>query len=373
MVAPVTGPFVTTVTRSANQPTHSNVAVGRRQRTWYRQKKPYSLDLQYQYVDQQILSWVVVRPSPTYSTTFDRQDYFRAPNGTITEAQNRAVEDFRTKISEGAAWGVTLAERKQAMGMMVQRLTQLTRFAREMRRFHFGNALRELGYDPASLPSGTWKRLKKRSSSLGNNILEFRFGWQPLWQDIHSTAELLSSDIPMHRVIGKGHSRVRSTTDASDPYNYYGYTRRTNTDVEVSHHKVWANVVMSNPNTALLNNLGLSNPFLVAYELVPWSFVLNYFVSLEQYLSNFNPYAGYALSNKGHTKYQVIKCSSRQDEIRFGSFTGNYAVFESQTVVMIRTPNSIPSYQLRVRDPWVLKPGRAINAIGLLLQQLGKR
>lgn len=373
MVAPVTGPFVTTVTRSANQPHHSNVAVGRRQRISYRQKRPYSLDLPFTYVDQQILSWVVVSPSPTYAATYDRQDYTRAPSGSTTESQNRAIEDFRNKISSGASWGVTLAERKQAMNMMTSRLIQFTRFVRSMRKFHFGDALRELGYDPASLSRDRWKRLKKRSSSLGDNILEFRFGWQPLWQDIHSTAELLSSDIPVSRVIGKGHSRVSSSADASDPYNYYGYVRRVNIDNETSHVKVWADVVMSNPNAALLNNLGLVNPFLMAYEVIPWSFVANYFISFEQYLRNFNPYAGYTLSNEGYTKYQVINRSSRQDEIRYGSFTGNYAVFKSQSVVVVRTPGTIPSYQLRIRDPWVLKPGRALNAIALLLQQLGKR
>lgn len=373
MAAPVTGPFTSLVNRQANVFQYTNVRVGRRERVSRRQVKPYNLDLAFSYSDRQILSWTRVNPTPGLSAPYAHQDYNHSPLPVASDSLNRALSDFREKISSGASWGVTLAERKQAMGMMTQRLLQLTSFARDMRRFRFGDALRTLGITTDRIRPHTWRRLKRQSGALGNNILEVRFGWQPLWQDIHSTAELLCSDIPTGRIVGKGTARLVSTYAADDPYDYYGYVRRTRSDNHRIHTKVWADVAMVNPNAALLSNLGLDNPFLVAYELIPWSFVLNYFVSLDEFLRNFNPYAGYSLENKGYTVFQVSKRSDIQRETKFGSLTGNYATFTSQSVYVTRTVGSLPNYQLRVRDPWDLKPGRAINAIGLLLQQLGRR
>lgn len=375
MVAPVSGPYTFSRTRSANQPSHTNVLVGSTSRQWYRQVKPYNLSLSFNYSDRQVLSWSVSRPRPDiYAATWDRLDVYRCATSVSSDAQNKALSDFRDQISKGAGWGVTLAQRKQAMSMMTTRVVQFSTFVRHMSKFRFQDALESLGVrDPAAYEKVRWRRLKKRSGSLGDNILEFRFGWQPLWNDIHSTVEILGSDIPTRRVVGKGFSQFGLTASADDPYDYYGRVRRTNADTAKCFAKVWADVVMVNPNTALLNNLGLANPFLVLYDIVPWSFVLNYFISLEEFLRNFNTYAGYSLSNQGYTNHQVIKRVVTQREEKYGSLTGNSATFHTQSVYTARTVGSLPSYQLRVRDPWDLKPGRALNALGILLQQLGKR
>lgn len=373
MATPVTGPYNLTITRQADQLPYTNVAVGHRSRTWYRQKRPYNLDLAFTYSDRQVYERVLVNPNPNFSAAYNRCDVSRAPTYTSdTDAQNKALGDFREKISTGASWALTLAQRRQAMSMMTNRIMQMFYFVRALKRGQLVMALDHLGLKTTT-EKDTWRRFKRHSGDLGSQILEFRFGWQPLWQDIHNTAEILSSEIKTHRVIGKGTSRIRRSTDASDPPNYYGDVSRTYNDTGRYHCKVWADVEMTNPNLALLNNLGMVNPVLVAYDAIPWSFVLNYFISLEEFCSNFAPYAGYTLTNQGVSHYQVVERQVAQVERKYYAPTGNRATFKTQSVFHVRTVGTLPSFRLRIRDPWDLKPGRALNAVGLLLQQLGKR
>lgn len=60
--------------------------------------------------------------------------------------------------------------------------------------------------------------------------------------------------------------------------------------------------VVRNPNLHLASQLGLTNPASVAYELVPYSFVLDWVLPLGPFLSSLTDFSGLDISNAYMTK-----------------------------------------------------------------------
>lgn len=376
MVAPVTGPFTDLRQWNGAAPFNTENLWGRRERTWRRQKKPYNLPLAYVLSDKRVLHYTSYgAKSGAFKNAF-ATDGVNTVYGSSSDAYSKAYGDFREKLSKGAAWGITLAQRKQAMVMMESRLVQFYRFVKHMKKFRFKDALGELGVK-ATDERIPWKRLKKRSKALGDNIIEVRFGWQPLISDISTTAEILGSPIPLGRIVGKGTTRIKSSRTlgpSSVPPGYYS-NKYVYQDYTLVRCRVQGDVVMTNPNTALLNNLGLLNPALVLYDAIPWSFVANYFINLEEFLTGFSSFIGYSVTNTFVTYKQTSFTDARRDEVRAPSYapTGQACVYGVYCTYVNRTPQALTGPKLRVRDPWSLKPGRALNIVGLLLQQLGRK
>ena len=55
-----------------------------------------------------------------------------------------------------------------------------------------------------------------------------------------------------------------------------------------------AGLRITNPNTALLTQLGLTNPLLVAWDIIPFSFVVDWFIPVSTYLKRYNDMAGFS-------------------------------------------------------------------------------
>ena len=60
-----------------------------------------------------------------------------------------------------------------------------------------------------------------------------------------------------------------------------------------------AMVVVNNPNLFLANKLGMS-PLAVAWDLIPWSFVVGMFFNQGQLLRNLTAYAGVTVDNASY-------------------------------------------------------------------------
>jgi hypothetical protein len=106
--------------------------------------------------------------------------------------------------------------------------------------------------------------------------------------------------------------------------------------------------------------LGFINPISVAWALVPFSFIVDWFVNVQQVLEQFTDFAGLTLSNPATTAfYELDYAYDRTDIYHPGGYT--YKSWE-----MVRTQGlSGPVLHLR---PWKgLSPYRGATAIALLL------
>lgn len=182
---------------------------------------------------------------------------------------SKAAEKFRSSISEGSLWAVNYAERKQAIDSAAKRLSSASKVLRDLR-------------------NGRWQAIARAARRNGRDwnktFLEFHFGWIPLIGDIHNAVETILGPVPYGRFQGT------ATDDVADSYrgpSSSRYTRQGRVSVRVQ-----GEVGVTNPNLYLLSQLGLLNPAAIAWELVPYSFVLDWFSNIGQVLGQFTAFEG---------------------------------------------------------------------------------
>lgn len=180
---------------------------------------------------------------------------------------------LRGRLYKGSAsLGVTFASWRQSSDMIISRYKQLDDLAN--RRLAFVKLKH---------------RLKQRITpqDIAGFHLEVIFGWTPLLADIHAAATSIIDARPQSFWV-RGNARTTVEHRQGNPstatsLQFYKTLVRCN--------RV-ARVEISNPNTWLKERAGLNNPAAVAWDLVPWSFVVNMFVNTGQLVNSLSDFAG---------------------------------------------------------------------------------
>lgn len=207
------------------------------------------------------------------------------------DLKGKVHDKLMGSIREGASLGAGLAELGKSIGMVNARLVQIAQFTRRLRKLDFNGAAHVLSLPRA--PKGVSK-----SKSMAGNWLEYSFGWKPAIQDIYTAIDVLQEPIrsikPKESSSGsflKSYGDAVSTTQPFHRFEYVGLTRlRAGLEVTVTNH-----------NLFLANRLGLINPGTVLWEVIPFSFVVDWFINVEQFLSSGTDYVGLGVSNAWFT------------------------------------------------------------------------
>lgn len=275
-------------------------------RVGYKQKPPYNLPLVYERRVGEVMSYSHTPPlAPTGGRWAGAGDLWAARVPYSAQLHNAAYEKFRSKVSERAQLGVTLAELDQAVAMIRLRATQLVQFGRAVLRRDFKAASRAVGYNPyTNQPPNPKKRV-------GEIWLEYWLGWSATVADLHAAAEVLTGDIPMGVVRAQQKSGsiildMVTPTEGSNPLAEHPYAMTWK-----SYDRVFANAVVRlqgnvrvvNPNLFLANQLGLANPLSVLHELIPFSFVVEWFINFGQVISSLSAWYGLELTETFTTQF----------------------------------------------------------------------
>lgn len=345
MVAPTSGPFQKTVTTSTHY--HDR-------RVW-KQAKPIDrplpftgryADLRYALGQQEFFA-----PLPNAVSWMENN----VPTNLIDAARAKAYEGFRGQISDQSAMGVFLVELEQAASMIARRGLQIVELIRAARKADFGrmNAILRRDFKPST------------SKGFANIWLEYSFGWSPMIKDIHSAVDVLQNPIKAIMPIGKGTGGQYDHTSTSG--SFPNEASRTVWSGKVF-SKTGAQVTVSNPNLFLANNLGLVNPFTVAWELIPFSFVVDWFIPVENFLSYGSDLYGLSVTNAWATLFVRGSTYDYQKSVSLGRYgerwvTGAYMTRSLGLIgpTIFVKPFKVPSWK------------RALNAISLVVQNLGGR
>lgn len=211
-------------------------------------------------------------------------------------ARNKAYSRFKDKVvGDSSALGVLGAERREAYGMIAKRATGLYRAYRDLRRGNFKKALNHLGVDPKRKHRSKLKSGAHEASALW---LEYWFGWKPTVDELYGLVDTMTKDPPSRRFSGSATVDLNLTDSFSSTLLIKASGRyRVRTG---------ATVVLSNPDLFLLNSLGLVNPATIAWELIPFSFVADWFFKFGDVIDSMsdfvgldfiNPYKSYKLEN----------------------------------------------------------------------------
>jgi hypothetical protein len=199
-------------------------------------------------------------------------------------AYNRCFGKF-TQLAQGVAnaqIGVCFAEWRESAHMIENRSRQVLGLSRKVRS----------GFRPRGL-------LRKVSDVW----LEYSFGWKPLFNDIWSGYNVLCSPVT------KAHGVHTSTTFST---KYSVGTHPVLTVLRSGRVQMGAFVQVTNPNVALLEQLGLLNPASIIWELVPWSFVADWMFDISGLLDSWSALAGLGITGsyttKGQNSHWQSKC-----------------------------------------------------------------
>lgn len=266
----------------------------------------------------------------------------------ITDAQNKAYAKFLGEVSDRAQLAAGLAEGRQSLDMIGARCKQLVQFSKYVKACRFGDAARTLGM--SVVPPGV-----RISKTYGNNWLEYWFGWKPLIGDIHSAINQIQEPIRNHVARGTGYN-VWSSKYV--PYGAYqiGYSHDRFIGASAQ-----AEVAIANPNLWLANTLGLINPVSVLWELVPFSFVVDWFANVGQVLGSYTDLYGLKVVNPQSAL--IVRGKSVE-------FWTTYGWVSNYSTVYVRRSTSLVTPSLVLKPLRAPSVERALTAVSLLLQQL---
>lgn len=287
-------------------------------------------------------------------------------------ARNKALTKLQTDYGEAAMALVNAMERKQAYNMLLNRSLQLLGVLKAIRK-RDEIALAAALFTPASelerarkgqtQKAGRKVRkgdFRKRAKDVSATWLEYHFGWDPLVKDIYNCVKILENPYDPKVVIKRATGSETVYDGNRSDYNRWRVDRVSKYGWRLS-----AKLSVSNPNLFRASQLGLVNPAAVAWELVPFSFVVDWFLPVGEFLNSYSNLFGVTVQDPLST---VLETTTR-NHTTYWSGSRMWGSFDYQHIICERTL-ALPTYTLRRKQFKGFSVARGATAISLLIQQL---
>jgi hypothetical protein len=301
--------------------------------------------------------------------------YSSSDPGQIALARNKAYEQFKNQTGEYTQWANNLIEGRKTFNMIATRASQLLSVVSALKKGRFEQAYHKLGVSYGKKASSSrWSKSQHWSDA----FLEVHFGWEPLVKDIYGGLKALTRDFSPTRVRGSGKMNyvLNQSTSSPAPYGRDISTVHWTRSVGVM---IQGHVRVINPNVALANELGVLNPLAIAWEAVPFSFVVDWFSNVGQVLASATDFVGLEIT-RGQTtsfthNYYNPAFSGIRSYVDMNGDTVKYGVYSNYGVKSInlarRTSIQGPTLGLKPFQGFSLT--RGITAIALLVQTMSPR
>lgn len=201
---------------------------------------------------------------------FENISYFstNTKNSVHNKALNKVSEQLEYVSNMFEAW----YERREAYALLGTCIRAVHTFAKRWKDPKYWRAMRKSTgtkvRDPSSLPEA-W--------------LLWQFALKPLIGTIDDVINLLSKDFPVFWVEGSSGSTDSIPVDKRTSQGLGTYVPSFEASYIVKHA---VRVVAYNPNAQLSNIMGMTTPISSFLSVVPWFWAVNYFVNINEVVSN---------------------------------------------------------------------------------------
>jgi len=201
----------------------------------------------------------------------------------IAKGENDALVKSLGSIADAKVnIGVAYAEASRTSSLILDTARRVDRAYRAFRRGNLLEVARQLNITP--------KRLHK-------SWLEYRYGWMPLLMDVKNGAEFFAQQHigRKARFTEGGIAKYQASQTWYETYTPFGIPPTA----QVFHRFTWETATrarvwceLDNPHLAELQQLGVTNPALIVWELIPFSFVFDWFISVGDWLQGLSAMHG---------------------------------------------------------------------------------
>jgi len=263
-----------------------------------------------------------------------------------SEKVSRADAAARSRVYSNMARGdinigVALAELPDTLEFLATNVFRLSKFVSKLLRADIFGALKALRYKPSRRVRGVAKKYAKgnNTADIADYILEHNFGLQPLLADIWGALDLITKGLRSEGSIVHVRGSYFSNEDIRNHVGSLSRNERmvirpsfydgTENSVAV-HYNVAFKVV--DPTLRNLQEMGLLNPLEIVWEKVPFSFLVDWILNLNEIMASITAGAGIEFLHGSRTTYILGPAGLTEEtqsalKERFVSFLENAGYF----------------------------------------------
>lgn len=200
------------------------------------------------------------------------------PDWLEREAITAAYDKLYKKVANVAD---IIRTRRESMNMAVNMLRRLTSAARAIRHGNIHRASSILGTDLHKRPRG---------GTMSERWLEYAYGWSPLLGDLYNILDKGFGDLQFEVLSRK---KQINEFDQKPFFDGGGSPWLYVVGSLFEHQEVSCKIKCKIPNTAVqpISDWGLDNPLELAWEALPYSFVIDWFIPIGDYLAQAGAFA----------------------------------------------------------------------------------
>jgi hypothetical protein len=261
-------------------------------------------------------NYILTRRGYVLSTALITTDkYYPFSQADFDSYRNASTNKMLTKLKgSDVNLAVAFAERKQLANMFTSFVPRIAEAYLLLKRGKLRAATKKLGLTTSSLPDHFDKqgRIRKgapagrrQSQAAVHSVwLELQYGWRPLLDDIYGAAVAVAK------------SQLRESRNRVVTRKRYKGGDTTKIETQGARNVIREEIINRNyiletstvawfesASTVSATSLGLTNPAEVAWELMPYSFVIDWFLPLGNYLSMLDAHVGFKYITGSTTVY----------------------------------------------------------------------
>lgn len=298
---------------------------------------------------------------------------------------------------------VSAAEMNRTCTMVANTATAIASAISNLRRGRLGGAMSALGsavtagevsayaqaFDRARGKKPKKPHPKRPGSGASSTMdlvastwLNYSYGWKPLLNDVYNQMEALAQANTAHNDVARVIRKRLTTVGSKTTYSKYGGTVKFNVVNDTNVRKEGSIVIYYRYRGGDLNpflSFGIQNPQTVAWELLPFSFVVDWFLPVGAYLQSLTATVGleFLKGSQSIKTYRDVDVTLAPDGVVYNSgglvrtLSGNGSYrskeFRFQRILLATFP---PPELPKFKDPRSLT--HAASAIALLVSMRPK-
>jgi hypothetical protein len=262
------------------------------------------------------------------------------------QAIRRIIDRTENGIEGNVAQDITqLGQVNRTINDAVTRITKAIKYTKQRNLNGAVNVLvsgkptRTEFFPPSLRKQVSARGLNGLSGSVAENWLAIQYGWKPLLHDIDGAMRSLAyfnhANYHVRQVKGSGKAVSVTVTPIADNGGKFGTLHTT---VE-SRTKIGLRYRLDDRLTAFFSQTGFTNPVNLLWEVLPYSFVVDWFLPIGPYLETLGAWNGLVFIDGFQTQFtrkrhQAVTKESRKDGNYFRTRDGDY---EAEGIRLDRT------------------------------------